>query len=55
MSQNSTSDECKECSPEKLTKERMKSNLKTLKHTRKSLMYAEDNMMENLQCTTEAW
>ena len=39
----------------KLNKERMKSNLKTLSHTRKRLLYAEDNMMENLQCTTEAW
>jgi hypothetical protein len=28
MSWSSTSDECKECFPEKLNKERMKSNLK---------------------------
>jgi hypothetical protein len=40
MSQNSTSDKCKECSPEKLNKEHMKSNLKTLRHTRKRLLYA---------------
>jgi hypothetical protein len=38
MSRNSTSDECKECSPDKLNKERMKSNLKTLRHTRKRLL-----------------
>ena len=41
MSWNSTSDKCKECSPEKLNKERMKSNLKTLRHTRKRLLYAD--------------
>jgi hypothetical protein len=41
MSRNSTSDECKECSPEKLNKEHMKSNLKTLRHTRKILLYAD--------------
>jgi hypothetical protein len=38
MSWNSTSDECKEYSPEK---EHMKSNLKTLRHTRKRLLYAD--------------
>jgi hypothetical protein len=37
-----TSDECKGCSPEKLNKERMKSNLKTLKHTRKRPLYADE-------------
>jgi hypothetical protein len=41
MSQNSTLDECKECSPEKLNKEHMKSNLKTLRHTRKRFLYAD--------------
>jgi hypothetical protein len=55
MSQNSTSDECKECSLEKLNKEHIESNLKTLSHTRRRLLYAEDNMVENLQCTAEAW
>jgi hypothetical protein len=32
-------DECKDCSPEQLNKENMKSNLKTLRHTRKRLLY----------------
>jgi hypothetical protein len=41
MSWSSTSDEYKECSPEKLNKERMKSNLKTLRHTRKRPLYAD--------------
>jgi hypothetical protein len=41
MSRNSTSNECKECSPEKLNKECMKSNLKTLRHTRKRPLYAD--------------
>jgi hypothetical protein len=41
MSWNSTSDECKECSPKKLNKERMKRNLKTLRHTRKRPLYAD--------------
>jgi hypothetical protein len=41
MSWSSTSDEGKECSPEKLNKKHMKSNLKTLRHTRKRLMYAD--------------
>ena len=41
MSQNSTSDECKECSLEKSNKESIKRNLKTLRHTRKRLMYAD--------------
>jgi hypothetical protein len=40
MSQNSTSNEYKECSPEEIEKERMQSSLKTLKHTRKILLYA---------------
>jgi hypothetical protein len=40
MSWSSTSDECKEFSPEKLNKERMKRNLKTLRHTRKRPLYA---------------
>ena len=53
MSWSSTSDECKECSPEKLNKEHMKSNLKTLRHTRKRPLHA-DNLVENLQCTAEA-
>jgi hypothetical protein len=34
-------DECKDCSPEQLNKECMKSNLKTLKHTRKRPLYAD--------------
>jgi hypothetical protein len=41
MSWSSTSDECKECSPEQLNKEHMKSNLKTLRHTRKRPLYAD--------------
>jgi hypothetical protein len=41
MSWSSTSNEYKECSPEKLNKESMKSNLKTLRHTKKRLMYAD--------------
>jgi hypothetical protein len=41
MSWNSTSDECKECSPEKLNEESMKSRLKTLRHTRKRLLYID--------------
>jgi hypothetical protein len=41
MSQSSTSDKCKECSPEQLNKEYMKSNLKTLRHTRKRPLYAD--------------
>jgi hypothetical protein len=41
MSWNSTSDECKECSPEKLNEESMKGRLKTLRHTRKRLLYAD--------------
>jgi hypothetical protein len=40
MSQNSTSDECKNVLQKKLSKERMQSSLKTLKHTRKILLYA---------------
>jgi hypothetical protein len=32
-------DECKDCSPEKLNKEHMKNNLKTLRHTRKRPLY----------------
>jgi hypothetical protein len=38
---SSTSDECKDCSPEQLNKERMKSNLKALRHTRKRPLYAD--------------
>jgi hypothetical protein len=41
MSWSSTSDECKECSPEKFNKEHIKGNLKTLRHTRKRLLYAD--------------
>ena len=41
MSWNSTSDKCKDCSPEQLNKEHMKSNLKTLRHTRKRPLYAD--------------
>jgi hypothetical protein len=41
MSWSSTSDKCKECSPEKLNKVRMKRNLKTLRHTRKRLLYVD--------------
>jgi hypothetical protein len=39
----------------KLSKEHMQSSPKTLKHTRKILLYAKDNLEENLQCTAEAW
>jgi hypothetical protein len=41
MGWSSTLDECKECSPKKLNKECMKSNLKTLRHTGKRLLYAD--------------
>jgi hypothetical protein len=41
MGWSSTSDECKDCSPEKLNKEHMKSNLKALRHTRKRPLYAD--------------
>jgi hypothetical protein len=37
----STSDECKDCSLEKLNKERMKRNLKALRYTRKRPLYAD--------------
>ena len=33
-------DECKDCSPEQLKKERMKRNLKALRYTRKRTLYA---------------
>jgi hypothetical protein len=36
-----TSDECKDYSPEQLNKERMKSNLKALRYTRKRPLYAD--------------
>jgi hypothetical protein len=36
-----TSDKGKDCSPEKLNKERMKSNLKALRYTRKRPLYAD--------------
>jgi hypothetical protein len=35
-------DECKDCSPEQLNKEHMKSNLKTLRHTRKRPLYTDE-------------
>jgi hypothetical protein len=38
---SSTSDECKDCSLEKLNKERMKRNLKALRYTRKRPLYAD--------------
>jgi hypothetical protein len=41
MGWSSTLDECKDCSPEQLNKERMKSNLKDLRHTRKRPLYAD--------------
>jgi hypothetical protein len=41
MSWSSTSDECKECYPEKLNKESMKRKLKTLRHTRKIPLHAD--------------
>jgi hypothetical protein len=37
----STSDECKDYSLEQLNKERMKSNLKALRYTRKRPLYAD--------------
>jgi hypothetical protein len=40
MGWSSTSDECKDCSPEQLNKERMKSNLKALRYTRKRPLHA---------------
>jgi hypothetical protein len=48
-----TSDEYKICSPKQLNKESMKRNIKTLKYT--CMQMKEDNLVENLQCTTEAW
>jgi hypothetical protein len=41
MGWSSTSDECKDCSLEQLNKERMKSDLKALRHTRKRPLYAD--------------
>jgi hypothetical protein len=41
MGWSSTSDECKDCSPEQLNKERMKRNLKALRHTRKRPLYVD--------------
>jgi hypothetical protein len=41
MGWSSTSDECKDCSLEQLNKERMKSNLKALRYTRKRPLYAD--------------
>jgi hypothetical protein len=41
MSWSSISDKCKECLLEKLSKEHMKRNLKTLRHTRKKPLYAD--------------
>jgi hypothetical protein len=41
MGWSSTSDECKDYSPEQLNKERMKSNLKALRYTRKRPLYAD--------------
>ena len=41
MGWSSTSDKCKDFSPEKSNKEHMKSNLKTLKNTRKRPLYAD--------------
>jgi hypothetical protein len=41
MGWSTTSDECKDCSPEQLNKERMKSNLKALRYTRKRPLYAD--------------
>jgi hypothetical protein len=41
MGWSSTSYECKDCSPEQLNKEHMKSNLKALRHTTKRPLYAD--------------
>jgi hypothetical protein len=41
MGWSSTSDECKDCSPEQLNKEHMKRNLKALGHTRKRPLYVD--------------
>jgi hypothetical protein len=41
MGWSSTSDECKDCSPEQLKKECMNSNLKALRYTRKRPLYAD--------------
>jgi hypothetical protein len=41
MGWSSTSNECKNCSLEKLNKVRMKSNLKALRHTRKRPLYED--------------
>jgi hypothetical protein len=41
MGWSSTSNECKDYSLEKLNKERMKSNLKALRHTKKRPLYAD--------------
>jgi hypothetical protein len=38
MGWSSTSDECKDCSPEKLNRERMKNNLKALKAYQKETL-----------------
>jgi hypothetical protein len=39
-------DECKDCSPEKLNKERMKRNLKTSRHTRKRSLYTDGRKLD---------
>jgi hypothetical protein len=41
MGWSSTSNECKDYSPKKLNKERMKRNLKALRHTRKRPLYVD--------------
>jgi hypothetical protein len=42
MGWSSTSDECKDYPPEQLNKERMKSNLKVLRYTKKRPLYADE-------------
>ena len=55
MSWSSTSDECKECSLEKLNKECMKRDLKGIPERDSCMQIEDDNLVENLQCTAEAW
>jgi hypothetical protein len=41
MGWSSTSDECKECSPEQLNKKNMKRKLKDLRYTKKRPLYVD--------------
>jgi hypothetical protein len=58
MSQNSTSDECKECSPEEIEYRAHAEQSQDFEAYQKDTPVCkqeEDNLAENLQCTAEAW